>query len=200
MKTLSLVLILLTGLSHNRPVPTIQTTKTSVPDLQKKKDTIDEYLAAHPKQVITLVKVPGKTRLVRIFGKKWPDEIEDTYNILKDASGKIMLIDERPESESGDWDIEYRHYFDSEGRTFAFCRQESTFDDDGNDTIIRERLVNLYDFNFKKIDAIKGIFDQDYKPLRSKKKNFNFRDFPYHIYKDVKSCLKGLQIPSVPTK
>lgn len=121
-------------------------------------------------------------------------------NILRDALGKIVLIDERPESESGDWDIEYKHYFDSEGRPFTFFRQESIFDDDGKDTIIRERLFDFYTADFKKVGETKGLFDKDYKPLRSKKKNFDFRDFPYPIYKDVKSCLKGLQIQSIPAK
>lgn len=73
MKALSLILIFLAALSTSRPAPTIHTAQTSpspVPGLKKKKDSIDAYLAAHSKQVITLVKVPGKAKLVRVFGKK----------------------------------------------------------------------------------------------------------------------------------
>ena len=52
--------------------------------LKIRKEFIDKYLVKHTKALIALVKVPGKKSLIRVKNKKWPNEIEYTYSILKD--------------------------------------------------------------------------------------------------------------------
>src|SRR5439155_4172503 len=119
MKTLSLLLVYLVlylPRQHNATTASaISNDSHTLIDLNKEKEATDKYLAKHSKEVIVLVKVPGKKKLVQVKGENWPDEIEYTYNILKNKSGKVILIVQSPFSESGDWDIDYKHYFDDNG-------------------------------------------------------------------------------------
>jgi hypothetical protein len=165
--------------------------------LKSKKAAIDNYLDKHPKAITVLVKVPGKENLVRVVGDKWPDEIEYTYNIIKDKAGKIILIAQTPESESGDWDIIYKHYFDENGNTFAFYQSEALFTDQVKGGVAGKELLRYYDPLFKTISQTNQLVDVDHKPLKAKESELDFREYKYSIYKNVKECLAGYGINSI---
>lgn len=196
MKTFLLLLVILIALiscRHRQNHSVSQ--KDSILLAQKgKKSRIDKYVNSHGKSVITFVKVPGKNELLRVQNKQWPDEIEYTYNIYRDEPGKIIFIAETPFSESGDWAIVYKHYFDDEGNTFVFIEQQSIFDDEVKGGIVRELLVNYYGDSFKKLKQINKITDADYLPIKRSRGDFDFRDDEYDIYKNLNDCLKGYNI------
>ena len=197
MKTLLLVSLFITiGTSPPRvhsPKIIAQNVDTTLVALQRKKNAIDEYLSKHQKEIILLAKVPGKKKLIHVLNGKWPDEVEYSYNILKDKSGHIIFIMESPFSESGDWDIEYHHYFDENGKTYAFSREESIFTNIQGG-IIRKLLLKFYDNNFNAINTTEKFMDVKFKTIKIKKEQYDFNDFRYNIYKNLSECLTGYHI------
>jgi len=197
-KTFYLSLFLVVGLflsknSDNILVNLLPQKDTILFSLKNKKAIVDQYLGKHDKAVIVFVKVPGKKNLIRVKNEKWPDEIEYTYNILKNSSGKIIFVAQIPYSESGDWNIEYKHYFDEQGNTYAFYREESIFGD-VKGGVLRKILLNYYDHNFNNINQVNSLTDKDYKLIKVNKDLYDFRDYKYSIYKNLNNCLAGYGI------
>jgi hypothetical protein len=198
MKTFYLSLFFVFGLflskqSHNYPVTLVSQKDSILFRLKNKKAAIDQYITKHNKTLIVFVKVPGKKNLIKVNNGHWPDEIEYTYNILKNSSGKIIFVAQIPYSESGDWDIAYRHYFDEQGNTYAFYKEESIFGD-VKGGVIREILLTYYDEKFKNISQVNSFTDKDYRTIKINKNMFDFRDYNYSIYKNLSDCLAGYNI------
>jgi hypothetical protein len=162
--------------------------------LKKKRAAIDQYVYKHQKDLIVMVKVSGKKNLVRVKNENWPAETEYIYNILKDTTGRVILIAEMPYSESGDWYIEYKNYFDNNGRTFVFSKRETVFDDSVKGGVAMEELFNYYDAGFKIINQKHSLTDKDEKPIKRNNNEFDFRDYKYNIYKNLNACLAGYHI------
>jgi hypothetical protein len=199
MKTLFLSSLFLAGACLLNPKQDNLTNHISLIDsvslkLAAKKEAIDHYIETHTKQVIVLVKVPGNKNLLAVKNDRWPDEIEYTYDIYKNQAEKIIFIAQIPFSESGDWDIVYKHYFDEQGNTFAFCKQESIFNDDVKGSIVRAILLNYYDENFNKVSQITKLTDKDYRTIKKNKNDYDFREYKYSIYKNINECLSGYNI------
>jgi len=186
--------VLISTQKQNNPTKPIPQTDSVLIKLKNKKAAVDQYIIKHGKALIVLVKIPGKTNLLWIKNAHWPDEIEYTYNILKGPSGKIIFIAQIPYSESGDWDIEYKHYFDEQGNTYAFNKEESIFGDNVKGGVIREILFNYYDGKFNNINHVNILTDKDYQLIKRNKNMYNFRDFKYNIYKNLNECLIGYNI------
>ena len=196
MKALSLLLISIILLS--KPSPTAlgsPSNKDSVLSrLEKKRATIDKYVYKHQKEIIVLAKVSGKGNLVLVKNENWPDNTEYSYNVLKDSTGRTIMIAEMPYSESGDWYIEYKYYFDSNGKTFAFSKRETVFDDSVNGGIAMEELFKYYDGDYKMLAQIEKLTDKDEKPIKRNKSEFGFPEYKYNIYPNVNSCLVAYYI------
>jgi hypothetical protein len=198
MKILYLSLFFVFGLflskqSHNYPVKLASQKDSIILKLKNKKAAVDQYLLKHDKALVVFVKIPGKKNLIRIENENWPDEIEYTYNILKNSSGKIIFVAQIPYSESGDWDIAYRHYFDEQGNTYAFNKVESIFGD-VKGGVIREILLTYYDEKFKNISQVNSFTDKDYRTIKINKNKFDFHDYDYNIYKNLSDCLASYNI------
>src|ERR1700761_6016690 len=98
-------------------------------EIKKEKAEIDQYEFKHRKEMMTLVKLEGKSKLIKPKTEDVPDDAEYVYNVLKGRSGHIILIEQIPYSQSGDWYIEWKHYFDNKGNTFCFSDRQSIFND-----------------------------------------------------------------------
>jgi hypothetical protein len=198
MKTLYVSLFLIiVSLSINAQPSAITKTKAAdsvLTSLKAKKIALDKYIGKHAKEVITLVKLPNKTRLQEIKNDKWPDEIEYSYNILRDPAGKIMMAVISPNSESGDWDVVYKYYFDDKGNTFAFYEDQSIFNDNVKGEVVRTTLLKYYADDFKIISQNTALLNKDWHPIKGKKANYNFFDFQSKIYKTARECLIGYKI------
>ena len=194
MKTLFLSLIITLGWCYPKQSdPVIQKDHTLL-SLKSKKTAIDQYIAKHDKELIVLVKVPGKNVLVRVKNEHWPEEIECTYNILRNQLGKVIFIAQVPYSESGDWEILYKHYFDEKGNTYAFSKEESIFNDNVNGGVIKETLLKYYDDQYKTISQINTLTDKKGQAVKENKNAYDFRQFEYSTYKNVSDCLTGYHI------
>ena len=164
-----------------------------VVSLKKQKAIIDSRLLHDQKSIIAFAKVPHKKELIKVKNNKWPDEVEYSYNILKDSANNIIMILQGPFSESGDWDISYIHYFDKAGKTFAFERRTNFFNSECTEGAAYEVVSNYYQDNFTKVDQTYKLTNKQGKSLAKSKCNFPY-DFKYTIYKNVSECLKAYHI------
>lgn len=159
--------------------------------LQKNKAATDKYLAGHQNAILLFAKLRGKGSVVKVEGDKWPDNTECSYDVLKNKAGKIILIGELPVSESGDRAIEHRHYFDADGKTFAYTKQESIFNDAMSGGTLREYVMMYFDADFNIIYKTDKLTDGKDKPVTGKKEMYDFIDDDYKEYKDVNSFLQA---------
>ncbi|MCJ8208808.1 hypothetical protein MUY27_03750 [Mucilaginibacter sp. RS28] len=165
--------------------------------LKKQKIEIDRQLSRKSPDLTVYVKIPGRSKLVRVFHEKWPENLEYTYNVLRDKSGRIVLISQSPFSESGDWDITYKQYFDEHGNTLAFERVTGFFNSGCtmDDDAAHEAIVNYYNANFKSIYNSYSLMDSKGKKLVKSKCVFPYNFKNYKIYANLADCLKAYNIP-----
>ncbi len=189
---LFVIVVILVALHQNKPIKFDARADSTLVRLKRNKKAIDKQI--NNKQLIVLVKVPGKKDLVEVKGDSWPDSIDYTLNTCKNASGKIVLIEQTFESESGDWNIIYEHYFDERGYTFAFYKEESIFNDNVKGGIVRQTLLNYYDEKFKNISQASKLLDEKYHPLEKGDNNFDFPADKSSIYKNLQECLAGYNV------
>src|SRR5688572_12360460 len=88
--------------------------------LEKRRLEIEKRIDTNLKKLIVLVKVKGKLDLLKVINENWPEDIETTYNILKNEKGQIIYIGEFPTSESGDWTLGLKHFYSDNGQLVAF--------------------------------------------------------------------------------
>jgi hypothetical protein len=102
------------------------------------------------------------------------------------------MIDSSPFSESGDWDWHSTHYFDKDGRTFAYEKRANVFGlpDDG---VAVEITANYFDTDFKIISHKYKLVDKNNRAL-SKEYAFNRKGFDNKEYSTAEQCLKAYNI------
>jgi hypothetical protein len=170
-----------------------QSTTELIDNLEKQKLEIENQLKNEKADLTTLVKIYGQTDLRKVIGKNWPDDIETTYNILKNQKGKIILIAEFPTSPSGDWILGFEHYFSDNGNLIAFEKRFSYFSGGCGEGMVNVNEIELYDNEFKIINATKTLRDQNDKDLNETQcGNPNDQDSPKR--QTVKELMKLLKI------
>ncbi|MDB5126220.1 hypothetical protein [Mucilaginibacter sp.] len=199
MKTLYLFFILLIASlsgkaqSATGKVVTVDSTLTS---LKSKRTAVDVYVKKHDKELLLYSKIPGRKTPVKVTMEDWPDAGEGSYNVLKDSSGRIVMIAEIPFSQSGDWYITYTHYFDENGNTYAFRKETNTFDSDVKGGVIYETLVKYYGANLKLLNKTYSLKEKSGKPIKNNG-HIDVYQYKYMIYKNSAACLKGYNIKSL---
>jgi len=142
-----------------------------------------------------LVQLSGRKALVKVKNDSYPDNTEYIYNVVKDSTGKVIAIEQIPYSESGDWYEEFKHYFDANGKTLAFSKRETVFDDGVKTGVAVEDSFDYYDSSFSLLLHTTRLTDSNSKLLKGRKASeFDFRSDPYHEYKDSKSCIIAYKI------
>lgn len=108
---------------------------------------------------------------------KFNDSIDtyfSSYNVIRDNFGHIIHIAEYPFSESGDWDLVYENYFDTNGNLIAFVRTSSFFNGVCSE-IVRENSEYFYNNKHELIKKTYSISDGDNKKINAEKCVFNYR-------------------------
>jgi hypothetical protein len=152
---------------------------------------IDTLQSQNKLKLEVLVKEPNKEKLTIVLNENWPETIEKTYNIWKNENGNIVLIGEFPTSESGDWDIEYLHYFDKKEKIFAFQRNTNFFNSMCTQGVAYEKIVEYYNSNFNRIKRNYSLFGKNKKGLKKEDCTMNY-DYPFEVYYNLKSYLKKI--------
>jgi hypothetical protein len=182
---------------HPKHPSTVKSSKSaiSISALKRKRDNIEAYSLQHKNNMLVFAKVPGKDVLLKIENEKWPDEVEYSYNVLKDDNGEIIMIDASPFSESGDWDVSHTHYFYSDGNTFLFERKANAFNGClTNDSVVYETVKKYFAPSFKLLKQQDIVVDKNGKALDKSKCVVDFAIEDANVYPNVNACLKAYRI------
>jgi len=163
--------------------------------LKSKKAILDNLKAQKKLELEVLVKEPNKDKLTLVINEQWPEEVETTFNIWKNSEGKVIVVGEYPFSESGDWDIEYLHYFNKKGKIFSFERNTHFFNSICTEGVAHEAIVEFYDTDLKKIDRKYNLVDEAKKELKKENCVMNY-DFAYVVNHNLKNYLKKINYRS----
>lgn len=134
------------------------------------------------KSLIVIVKVEGKKDLMKVENKHYPQNIETTYNLLKDEKGRVVYIAEMPFSKTSEWFIAYKSYFDSTGNLYAFQRLNNFLNNGCTRGAAMENLTRYYDTKFNIVDSVYTLTDTYKKPLDKTACKFPY-NFPYKVIK-----------------
>jgi len=179
--------------------PITDTTSRLVPEpdllerLRYQKGEIDTLFNHQMERLIVMAKLRDKEEPVPIQNGNFPENVELTFNILKDSLGQIIIVSIFPFSESGDWDIRLTHYFDKKGRTFVFERQTGFFNSMCTDGIAFETKTEFYNSDFELVDKKYELVDEEYKQLEKDSCVFNY-DFDYKVSPTINDLLETSKI------
>jgi hypothetical protein len=166
-------------------------------DLANQKETIDTLFAHSTNKLLVFAKQIDKKDLIQIKDTVFPENIETTYNILKDGLGQIT-ISEYPYSESGDWYLVLSHYFDKNGKTFAFERQTNFFNSFCVEGVAYETKTEFYNDEFKLIANKYKLADEKGRMLHKDSCQFPY-DYPYKVFPNFEKYLAANKI-KIPVK
>ena len=161
--------------------------------LEYQKTTIDTLFRQSTDKLIVLAKLTDIDNPIIINNEDFTDDVETSYYILKDSLGNIITVSEFPFSKSGDWSIAFTHYFDKEGKTFAFERQTNFFNSFCTDEVAYETRTKFYDRNFKLIKRTYKLVDKENRDLQKDSCQFPY-DYEYKISADIDKYLKTNKI------
>lgn len=155
----------------------------------KNQKTIIDTLFNHSKdKLVVLAKLVDKDEPIQIKNGNIPGNVETTFNILKDSLGEIITASEFPFSESGDWNIILTHYFDKDGKTFAFERQTNFFNSICTDGVAYETQTEFYNSDFQVIEKMYKLVDDKRKALQKDSCQFSY-DYGYKVSADIDKYL-----------
>lgn len=161
--------------------------------LKHKKNTIDTLFKYSKNKLIVYAKLVGSDEPILIKNGNFPDNVEISYNILKDSLGHIVTVSEFPLSESGDWDITFTHYFDKDGKTFAFDRQTNFFNSICTSGVAYETRIEFYDSDFKTLNKVYKLIDEKGMTLQKNSCQFPY-DYKYKISVGIDTYLQTNKI------
>lgn len=161
--------------------------------LKYQKTVIDTLFNQSKDKLIVLAKLVDKNEPIQIKNGNFPDNVETTFNILKDSLGRVITVSEFPFSESGDWNIILTHYFDKDGKIFAFERQTNFFNSICTDGVAFETQTEFYNSDFQLIDKIYKIVDEKNKTLQKDSCQFPY-DYEYIVSADIDKYLQTNRI------
>lgn len=176
-----------TSTSRLLPAPDI------IERLKYEKNEIDTLFKKGKGECLTFIKLTETGQPFLLETDTIPEEAITTYYILKDSLGKVITISELPTSESGDWFIVLTHYFDKDGKTFAFERQTNFFNSGCVEGIVYETKTEFYNSDFQMIHKAYKLVDEKNKPLKKDSCTFPY-DNEYKVSVDVDEYMKTKKI------
>lgn len=127
--------------------------------LLKQKKEIEDRVAAKKDKLIVLVRIKGEEKTQVVKNENWPENIETTFNVLKNEAGQVIYVAEFPTSESGDWTLELKHFFNDAGETFIFQKRLTYFNDDCGNGVVIDTQTDVFGKGFSYIGTLKQLVD-----------------------------------------
>jgi hypothetical protein len=169
--------------------------------LKSNRENTDQYYLTHADDMISFDKAPGVDTLLEVLDTsqqkgdhKRPDKPEYSYDILKDANGRIVYIDRMSSNENPYALHIYIHYFNDQGNTYAFMKKEAVFFNYVKTKFPIDFHLWYYDKNFKVIGETDTVKDSNHQVVTLTTDERKQMDFKHDIYKNVATCLKGYGI------
>ena len=161
--------------------------------LKYQKAAIDTLYNHSKEKIILFVKLADKDELQKITYENFPENVETSFSILKDSLGKIITASEIPVSQSGDWYIVLTHYFDKNGKTFAFERQTNFFNSICTEGVAYETKTEYYNDKFESVDSMYKLIDEKNQPLQKDSCGHPY-NFEYKVLADADKYLQEKKI------
>lgn len=138
----------------------------AVAPLATRVDSIERLRDSLPQMLRLFAKLPGKAELVPVKDSvSWPDLVEVGYTILYDSSGRVLLHNAVPASDTGEWLAVATHVFDPDGRTIFYRFLISGFAP-GCADVLYEGMHAYFDTTFATISENRSASDKRGKPIR----------------------------------
>lgn len=147
--------------------------------LKSQKVKIDTLLYHNECQRIGYIQLSENDLPIQI-DSDFVDEYYTEFVVYKDSLGKILCVSEIPYSRSGDWFLVQNHYFDIEGKTFAFTKYFNSFCING---VGYETMTEFYNADFQEINKEYSLVDEQNNSI-SKDSCFDY-DFEYTVFPNV---------------
>jgi hypothetical protein len=144
-----------------------------------------------PARVFT--KVPDQAVPLPVHNSNYPKQIEAIYQVCQDSLGHIVYLAESPFSESGDWDIVYRSYYDAQGRIFAFERTAGFFNSTCTQGALYETMIKFFDAQGQVLATEHSYQDENGKAIQNKPCDFPY-NFPYEVVTDVETYCRKINL------
>ncbi len=194
MRKLTYLLTIILGLlsacnSKNSSTSRLLVKPEVIEELKYQKAEIDSFYSRNKDNVLIFVKPENKENVIQVLANNEPENIERTFNVLKNSLGNIITISELPFSKSGDWCIVWTYYFDKNGKTFAFEKQTNFFNSNCTEGVAYETETKFFNSNFDQIFRNYKLVDINNKPL-NKDSCSRFYDYKYEVLANVDDYLK----------
>lgn len=160
-------------------------------ELRAKKAQLDSSRKHQKLRLEVLVKEPGKKGLTPVVNDQWPEEIETTYDLWKDANGSVLVLGEYPYSQSGDWYVGLEHYFDEDGQTFAFEKKTNFWNSPCTNNVAFETETIYFDSRFSTVLNEHTLKDLDGNALDLKKCTAS-DDWPFTVSRNLADCISRM--------
>lgn len=192
MKALSLLLLplLLCACGESGP------SSTTVPahDPATRKQAIDALAEMGPQRMTHYARMDSVGPWVIVTQDDAPEGTLTFCFVMRDANGRLLSVSEAPQSISGDWYITLTHYFDEQGRTFAFERRASYYNSICAPDLAHETTTRYYAPDGRELEALFNLKDDTGKELDRAECQFPY-DYPYTMYPNSAELAKGTGLP-----
>ena len=100
-------------------------TAAALAELREK--SVDSLVTSNRSAIIFAASLPGRRLETISTPDDAPDSADEIFAVLRDGQGRVEYAAESPVSQSGDWNMESTHYFDTAGATMVVEREASFF-------------------------------------------------------------------------
>ncbi|GAB3239151.1 hypothetical protein GCM10027346_32180 [Hymenobacter seoulensis] len=138
-------------------------TTSGVEQLLQQQAAVDRYALAHPAAFLTYVQLENG-QLVKGTLDTLPATAAVVFRVLRNKQ-RLLLATESPVSESGDWNLTYPHYFDQQGRTFAFKRETAFFNSGCTESVAFKTITHYYNASHREVHKTTTLVDDMGKRL-----------------------------------
>lgn len=163
--------------------------------LEGNKSHIDSlFKYANEEEISIFVRQKGEEHLQQVVAKHIPGNVEAGYNVFRDNMGNVIRIAENPDSGDDGLFISCTHYFDENGKTFAFERKINSFNCYCTDGVLFETKITYYDPAFKVIGKTYKLIDEN--EIEMVKDSCRLVEYNYTVQPDVATYISNKSIPA----
>lgn len=158
------------------------TDNAALKELKARKRQTDSLLS--DSSLLIFAKVKGGNELIKVENKRYPQDLEATYNVLKNDEDKVIYVAELPYNAANDYFMAYKNYFDENGHLYVFQRLANFFGSGCTTGAAVENLTRYYATDFSPVDSVYTLTDTNKKELDKSKCKFPY-NFPYRVYQTL---------------
>lgn len=149
-----------------------------------------KFISEKEDEVELMAIVGNSTEPISLPDRQWPENVTTSINIIRAEDGSLKYYSEYPSSESGDWFLGYRYYFDqSKGKVLVFERMANFFNNECSSGVAKELSTYYFSSAGELIAKSYSLVNNDGDDLTEKLCFFPY-DYEYEIAKSAMELLK----------